>query len=316
MAGVGVRLVLAAVGLCLLVAYLGLAALAYLGLYALASLAVDPVTAVVALVLGSLLAGGLSYAFGTRHLFASLETRPLDRGRAPAAYSVLDRLVAEMDVSEPALLVARLGEPNAFSVRGPGRSAVVIDPSLFGLLTAAEFEAVLAHELAHLESADALVQTIAYGFVRTLVGILVVLSLPAVLAVTGLARAVAFLRGQPAAWTRTLPARVRALIEVLVLQVLLVLTVAVRAHARRREFAADRRSAAVTGAPLALASGLRKIERATRSGHGPLSTLYVRDEDDDPLADLFATHPDTERRVERLRELAGERRRQISVESC
>lgn len=313
MARVGLRLLMAIVGLCLLAVYLALAALAYLAIELLASLAVGPLTAVVALVGGSLLAGVLSYVLGARHLLATLDAHPLDRRRAPDAYRRFDRLVAEMDVAEPRLLVARLGEPNAFSVRGPRRSAVVVDASLFGLLTAAEFEAILAHELAHLETADALVQTLAYGLVRTLVGVLVLLTLPAILAVTGLARAVAWIRGRPAAWTRTLPARVRAAIEAVLLEVLLALTVAVRAHSRRREFAADRRSAAVTGRPLALVRALQKIERATRSGNGPLSTLYVRGEDEDPLADLFSTHPDTERRIERLRELAGERRRRIPV---
>jgi len=314
MAGVGLRLLMAAVGLCLLAVYLALAALAALAIQLLASLAVDPLTVLVAVVGGSLLAGVASYVLGAWHLLATLDAHPLDPRRGPDAYRRLDRLVAEMDVGDPQLLVARLGEPNAFSVRGPRRSAVVVDPSLFGLLTAEEFEAVLAHELAHLETADALVQTLAYGLVRTLVGVLVLLALPAILVVTGAARALAWIRGRPTGWSRTLPARVRAAIEVVLLQVLLALTVAVRAHARRREFAADRRAAAVTGQPLALARALHAIERATRSGHGPLSTLYVRGEDDDPLADLFATHPDTAERIERLRELAGDRRRRIPAQ--
>lgn len=314
MARVGLRLLMAAVGLGLLGAYLLLAVLAVLALRGVASLAVDPLTAGVAIVGGSLLGGLASYVLGSRHLLATLDARPLDPRRAPGAARRFERLAAEMDVAGAALLVARFGEPNAFSVRGPRRAVVVVDRSLFGLLAADEFEAILAHELAHLETADALVQTLAYGLVRTLVGVLVVATIPAVLAVTGLARAVAWIRGRPAAWTRTLPARVRAAIEGLLLQLLLVLTVAVRAHARRREFAADRRAAEVTGDPLALARGLRKIERATRAGHGPLSTLYVRGEDDDPLADLFSTHPDTDRRVERLRELAGERRVRIPVQ--
>ena len=85
------------------------------------------------------------------------------------------------------------------------------------------------------------------------------------------------------------------------------------ALSRRREFAADDRAAAVTGDPLARA--LRKIERATGGPWELLSQLYVRGEEDTCLRDLLSTHPDTDRRVERLRERArrGEGTRPVRV---
>lgn len=297
---------MAAVGCCLLAISVVLAGLIVLGLGVLFQL--DPFVFVGGLFVGTLLAGVASYLFGTTHLLATIDATPLDRQRAPGAVAVLEELASRMDVREPTLLVAQLGEPNAFSVRGPRRSAVVVDPSLFGLLDREEFEAVVAHELAHIESGDALVQTLAYSLVRALVGVLALLVFPITLLSTGLAGAIALLRGQPASWRRTIPARIRIGIELLVLNVFLVLTVAIRVHSRRREYAADRRAAAVTGRPLALARALRTIERATLAAHGPLATLYVRGEGRDPLAVLFSTHPDTEERVQRLRTLAERER--------
>lgn len=312
MPGYGLRVAMAIVGLSLLAVSVLLAGAVALVLVTLLQL--DPLVLAGGLLIGALLAGVASYFFGTAHLLSTIDATELDRRRAPGAVAMLGDLVDRMDVDEPALLVAHLGEPNAFSVRGPRRSAIVVDPSLFGLLDRDEFEAVLAHELAHVESGDALVQTLAYSVVRSLVGLLVLLTVPLTILATGLAAAIAWLRGRPGGWRQTIPATVRAGVERLVVDVFLVLTLAVRAHSRHREYAADRRAARVTGRPLALARALRKIERATIASHGPLATLYVRGEDGDPLADLFSTHPDTEGRVARLRDLAERHDRRVQID--
>jgi heat shock protein HtpX len=94
-----------------------------------------------------------------------------------------------------------------------------------------------------------------------------------------------------------------------VLSVLVVLTLLVRAHSRRREFAADERAAELTGRPLALARALRTIERASRPAGGLLATLYIHAEESDPLTRMLSTHPPMDERVERLVEMAERRER-------
>jgi len=58
-------------------------------------------------------------------------------------------------------------------------------------------EAIVAHELAHLETNDGLVLAMADGIGRAVVGFTTVLALPALLALSGFAAASAWIRGRP-----------------------------------------------------------------------------------------------------------------------
>jgi heat shock protein HtpX len=288
-----------------------MAYLVYRGLVGLWALRPDLPTAVLTVVLLTLLGGYLSYAFGTARLLDSLDAHPVAPERAPGLYRRLDRLSAAMDVSRPEIRVARMRLPNAFALGGAGAGVIVLDTALLHLLTADEVEAILAHELAHLESHDALVQSMAYSAVQTVVSLVSVLLLPVALALSGVARATALLTGgtlgssasgNPAVW-------LHRLVGSAVVWVLLAFTVLVRIHSRRREFAADDRAAAVTGNPLALARALRKIERHAEGPWGVLAPLYVRGEAESDLSRMLSTHPETDARIERLVRYARRQRR-------
>ena len=301
------------VGLALVAFYAGLA---FVSFYALAwfwqtAPSLETTLAIVAV--STLVVGYLSYRFGTAQLLSSLETIELPRSHAPGFYRRLEALCGQMDAAPPRVLVARLSTPNAFALGSRRNGVIVLDRSLFRLLSPAELEAILAHELAHLERHDALVQTLAYTAFRTVVGIVLLVAFPGVLLAVGIARGVAWMRGQPATWTRTFFGRLVALVERAVLAVFILLTVVVLAHSRKREYAADDRAVEVTGNPLALAHALQKIERAVNPRRGLLSPLYIQpDEDEEPR--LFSTHPSTEERVERLLERTRGRRTRLPDE--
>lgn len=302
----GLRAVMATVGLALLVAYAGAASLAYWALATLWATRPDPTTTLTIVAVAVIGFGYLSYAFGTRRLLAQLDAAPIARERAPDLYERVDALCESMDVALPDLYVGRMAAPNAFALGGVGDGAVVLDRSLFRFLTTSEIEAILAHELAHLESHDSLVQTLAFSIGQTLTGILSVVLFPAVLLTTGLARAWAWTAGRPGAWAETPFGTLRRALDGVIALGLVALTLAVNAHSRSREFAADDRAADVTGDPLALARALRKIERASEPGWSVLSPLYIHsdDEDENPIREWFSTHPSLDERVERLRERA------------
>jgi heat shock protein HtpX len=307
---VGRRLLFAAVGVGALLGYASAAAVVLLAYASLFVLDVSLVTAAAALLTTTVAVALLNYRYGTTRLLAQVNAVPLAPRQAPTAYRKLEDLAADMAVGHPRLYVASLPAPNAFSIGGPG-NAVVFDEVLFRILDPAEFEAVLAHELAHLERRDSLVQTLAYSLARTLVTVLGMLLLPIVLAARGVDRFAAWTTGCPGDTERfDLHERVGAL----VVFAFLLCTLAVRARSRTREFAADDRAVEVTGTPLQLASALRKIERAQSPGGGLLDLLSGRRRTDRSDEDrLFATHPSLDERIERLRTQAAQNERAIEV---
>ena len=291
---------MAAVGLSILVSYAGAA-------YVLSAFVVRVIrnppdlSTVTAIVVGTtLVVGYLNYRFGTLSVVSGLDAVEVLRGRAPGLYVRVDRLCDRMDRSPPRLLVADLTVPNAFALGGVDGGVLVFDRTLFWLLDADEFEAIVAHELAHLESRDSLVQTMAYTAGRTVVGTLFLGVFPVTLAVTGVARGLAWIRGRPDEWDASPVLWIRHGTERAAATVLVGLTLLLRAHSRRREYAADDRAAAVTGDPLALARALRKIQRAAEPRWSPFGPFYVTPEDESALAKLLATHPPTDERIRRL----------------
>ncbi|WP_254532522.1 M48 family metallopeptidase [Natrinema gelatinilyticum] len=290
---------MALVGLFLLLWYLALATVSYWALSILRDSAPSPGATLLLILTVAIVGGVLSYRFGTKQLLSRLEAVELPRSQAPAFYRRVDRLESRMDVDSPTVLIARLPTPNAFALGSARNGVIVLDRSLFRLLSLDELEALVAHEFAHLESHDAFVQTLAYSVFRTAAGLVFLVLVPWLVAIAGIARAVAWVRGTPRSWSRTLFGRLLGFIEGGVLIALLALTLVVRAHSRRREYAADDRAVTVTGKPMALARALRTIERASVSHQGLLATLYVHTEED-TLNRLLATHPPTDERVERL----------------
>jgi heat shock protein HtpX len=255
--------------------------------------------------------------YGAAELLDGLDAVPLARERAPRLHRALDALSERMGLGRPRLLVANLGAPNSLALGGVRDGAVVLDWRLFHLLDAGERTALLAHELAHIESRDALVQTFAYAVARTAAGTVLLVLSPALLLATGVHRALAWLRGRPPTGPEAAFGPVNRWVAHLVSLGFVGLTLAVRAHSRRREFAADDRAATVTGDPVAMARALRRIQRATDPPGGLLAPLYVHGEEDAWSA-LFSTHPPTDERIERLLARAdGETRasgRRIPVE--
>ncbi len=314
---VGTRILMIFVGVAVFVFYALLAYASYLALSLLWRLQFDLTTAVLFVLGFTLVFGYLGLRVGTARLLSQLDAQELPRERVPGAYHVLDGLAAEMDLDEPPrLMVASLSTPNAFALDTMGRNTVVVDTVLFRILDRDELEGLLAHELAHLERKDSLVQTLAFSTIQTVVNLAYVVVAPFAFFVTGLALSTAWVRGDPTSWPETLPGRIRHRLEQGASLVMGVMTLLARAHSRKREYAADERAAAVTGRPLALARALEKLERASSAEFGILSPLWIRgeveSEEERRLRDLLSTHPRTEDRVKRLRDHAESNRVRIS----
>jgi heat shock protein HtpX len=228
------------------------------------------------LVVGLLMAATV-YWYGPRVILASLGARELQLAEAPALHSTAERLAMAARVERPKLYVLSDGHPRAFSVgRGAGASGIALTQGLVGLLTPAELEGVLAHELAHARHRDLLVQTP----VVLVAGWLVEAS-----RIGGfLERGLLFVLGPVAAS---------------IVQVLL---------SPKRELAADARAAEICGSPHPLADALVRIEQAMElvrfQASAVTEPLYlVNPFEPVGLAAMFSTHPAVGERVQRLRAL-------------
>jgi heat shock protein HtpX len=308
MARVGLRILMALVGVSLLVLY---AVAAWLAFWVLATFWANRPPLGTTLLLVALLTavfGYVSYQFGTAKILSSIDAVAVSRTDAPRLYGWVEELTGAMSIQPPTVLVAEMALPNALALGSARNGAVVLDRALFRLLTEEELAAILAHEFAHLESRDSLIQTMAYSAMRTVVGLVTVVSLPLVLFVTGLSRALAWIRGRPAHAAEGAFGRFQRTIQSGVAVVFLALTLLIRAHSRGREFAADDRAAEVTGQPLALASALSKIDRVSDPAWDLLTPLYTQGDEHGSFGELFSTHPSTEARVERLVERAASER--------
>jgi len=293
------------VGVTTFAVYLAATYLVYLLARAVWALRPSTGTLVLGLALATLLSAYVSYQVGTARLLRSTRAWKLPPEGAPVLHRRLAAYSDEMGIARPLLLVGDVGQPNAFAIGGGlGRGAVVVDRRLFGLLGLEELSAILAHELAHIDHRDSLVQTFGFSALQTLSSVLFLVVAPVLVLSTGFARALAWVRGRPSQWERTLPGLFRRGVEATVSGGLFALTLGLLALSRRRELAADDRAAAVTGDPIALARALRKIERATDPRWAIEAQLYVRGDEDNTLLRLLSTHPATDERVERLREHA------------
>lgn len=300
------RVLMALTGLSLLVLYASVAAVGYQLFASVFERRPSLFRVAAYFLLITLTVGYLSYRFGTDGLLRDLDAVEITPADAPGLYSRLERIASTFDVRDVRLYAARMDAPNALALGTARGGAIVLDVGLFRLLTTPELETIVAHELAHLEGRDGLVQTIGYTAVRTAGGVCYLLLLPIGLLVGGLFRAFSWLRGERPRPFLEHFAIVQWRVAQVVVLALFAVTLLLRAHSRRREYAADDRAIEATGNPIALARALTKIQRASMPGWGLLSPLYVHGDEEGLLTRLLATHPPMNERIQRLIRRANE----------
>src|ERR1039457_1501094 len=90
------------------------------------------------------------------------EVTPEDQ---PQLHAAIDRLCIQANLPKPRVAIAQTPMPNAFAIgRSPKTATVCATTGLLALLKPGELEAVLAHELTHVQNRDVLVMTIASFF--------------------------------------------------------------------------------------------------------------------------------------------------------
>ena len=91
--------------------------------------------------------------------------REVTPAEAPELHAMIDRLCVQADLPKPKVAVADTRMPNAFALgRSPKSATVCATTGIMELLSPAELEGVMAHELTHVANRDVLVMTLASFF--------------------------------------------------------------------------------------------------------------------------------------------------------
>ena len=124
----------------------------------------------------AIIAGGLAAVnlFASDKLaLAAMGARVVTPEQAPQLHAMIDRLCVQADLPKPKVAVAQTSMPNAFALgRSPKSATVCATTGIMELLSPAELEGVMAHELTHVQNRDVLVMTLA-GFFATIAAYIV-----------------------------------------------------------------------------------------------------------------------------------------------
>jgi heat shock protein HtpX len=229
--------------------------------------------------------------------------------QAPELHEMIERLCAMADLRKPRVAVIESDVPNAFATgRNQKHAAVAVTTGLWNRLEPKEVEGVLAHELSHIANRDVLVMTVASFFAM----------IAAVLTRVGLYSGMFGGMGGNRDSNNSVPIWLVVLVVSVVTYFLS--QILILAISRYREFAADRGSALITGAPEHLMSALQKIasdmfripERDLRQVETMNAFFIIPTSVKKGAASLFTTHPPLEKRLEALAEIAREMGRPVA----
>jgi heat shock protein HtpX len=224
---------------------------------------------------------------------------------APDLHAMVERLCALADLPKPRVAVIPSPVPNAFATgRSPKNAAVAVTEGLWQRLEPHEIEAVLAHELSHVANRDVLIMTLA-SFFAMLAAVLTRFGLYAGMFGGGYDRRDSNGQNGVPVWLIVFA------VSIVTYAISFVL---IRTISRYREYAADRGSALMTGAPENLMSALQKIasgitqipQRDLREVAGMNAFFIVPTNWRQQVGELFMDHPPLEKRLAALAEISRE----------
>jgi heat shock protein HtpX len=230
----------------------------------------------------------------------SMGAREVEPYQAPELHAIIERLCVQANLPKPRVAIAETAMPNAFAVgRSPKSATICVTTGILDLLSPGELEAVLGHELTHVQNRDVVVMTVASFFA----------SIAAFITQMGFWFGGAF-------DNRDQNSGLAFIVVIIVSAVVYVISwLLLQALSRYREFAADRGSAVLTGRPSALISALLKIDGSMqhvpkqdlRAASGELAALYIfPPKAKETLTGLFSTHPPLEKRIAALQRLEAQ----------
>ena len=252
----------------------------------------DPTIVIVTLVVATVYA--LIQYFAASGLAISMAGgHQIQKSDDPRLYRIVENLAITNGMPMPKVYIVNDPAPNAFATgRDPKSSSVAVTTGLLEVMDKPELEAVMAHEMGHVQNYDIRVSMIVFGLVVA-VGFIADMFLR--MAFYGGGRNRSGGGGNPIVLVFGIAAMVIAPLVAAAVQA---------AVSRQREYLADATSAMTTRNPDALASALEKLAaygRPMKRQNSTMAHLWIADPMRAGFMDrLFSTHPPIEDRVARL----------------
>lgn len=238
----------------------------------------------------------VQYFAASRLAVAMTGAKQIEKRDNPRLYRMVENLAITTGMPTPKVYIIDDPAPNAFATgRDPRHAIVAATTGLMDIMDDTELEAVLAHEMGHVQNYDIRVSMIAFGLV-SVIGLL-----------SDIVLQMLFFGGDRRD-SGTNPVVIVIGIIVIILAPIIAAIVQM-AVSRQREYLADATGAMTTRHPEGLARALEKLQQYGRpmqrqnsaSAHlffnNPLKPGF--------LSKLFSTHPPLEDRIARLRNNAN-----------
>lgn len=236
----------------------------------------------------------IQYFMAAKLALAMNGAKQIQKRDNPRLYRTVENLSITMGAPMPKVYIMDDPAPNAFATgRDPQHAVVCATTGLLEIMDDTELEAVMAHELGHVQNYDIRVMMIVFGLVS---------------AIGFIADMIFYMMWWNDEDSSPNPVFIVLGIAAAILAPFIALLVQM-AVSRRREYLADSTGALTTRHPEGLARALEKIRdhgSATRKQNTATAHLFFAN----PLkgksfAKMFSTHPPIEDRIARLRNMGN-----------
>ena len=247
-------------------------------------------------IIGAALYALIQYYLATSLAVAMTGAKQIEKRDNPRFYRIVENLAITTGMQTPKIYIIDDPAPNAFATgRDPRHAIVAATTGLIDIMSDSELEAVMAHEMGHVQNYDIRISMITFGLVSA-IGFL-----------TDIVLRMMFYGGDRDKDNNS-PWMMFIGLIVLILAPIIAVIVQM-AVSRQREYFADATSAMTTRNPEAMVSALQKLKtsgRPMKRQNGATAHLYISN----PLkagflGKMFSTHPPIEDRIARLRDNAN-----------
>ena len=236
----------------------------------------------------------IQYFAAAKLAVAATGAQEIQKRDNPRLYRMVENLAITTGVQTPKIYIINDPAPNAFATgRDPKHAIVGVTTGLMEIMDDRELEAVMAHEMGHVQNYDIRVSTIAFGLVSA-IGFLADIALRTL-----------FFGGDRRDGVHPIVLIVGVIVIILAPIVAAIIQMAI---SRQREYLADATGALTTRDSEGLAAALEKLQRygqPMKKQTSSAANLFLSN----PLqkgffSKLFSSHPPLEDRIARLRKNA------------